>query len=283
MWPCVDSGHGRLQPDGAPPADASPQLPRWPPLPEQPGKAKLPPSSLGPGAGPPPPGALSQSQPQHRTVGTCLGRARPQSESSWAPVHFVSETARAGVTCHVLKGAPRWAVRRMWPWQSGPKGGDCPTRSHTQTHLDGSMFKIGETRSGGKTVSPAGTGYHVPPWMGWDPRKRGQERPPSSPLSHRSRDRLALTQPDRPHEGQAFQARSHPGRLPIPQATVPWGRALGPTGAGSPTALSLNLGGGKPGACCALISSSANSRLSERSLLHSERVDGSPGLSCLGV
>lgn len=141
-------------------------------LPKQPGKAMLPPSSLGPGAGLLPPGGwLGQSQPQPGTVGTCLGRAQPQSESSWAPVCFVSETARAGVTCHMLKGAPWWAARHMWPWQSGPKGGDCPTRSHTQTHLDDNTFKVGETRSKGKTASPAGARYHVPLCMGWDPRK----------------------------------------------------------------------------------------------------------------
>lgn len=171
MWPCVDSGHGRLQLDGpllqmlhlsyhgGRSAQAARQGHAPSLLPGTRGRA----ATSG--------GWLGQSQPQPGTVGTCLGRAQPQSESSWAPVCFVSETARAGVTCHMLKGAPWWAARHMWPWQSGPKGGDCPTRSHTQTHLDDNTFKVGETRSKGKTASPAGARYHVPLCMGWDPRK----------------------------------------------------------------------------------------------------------------
>lgn len=45
-------------------------------------QATLPPSSLGPGAGPLPLGVLGRPQPQPGTVGACLGRARPQPESS---------------------------------------------------------------------------------------------------------------------------------------------------------------------------------------------------------
>ena len=130
--PVWTAGHCRLQPDGDTSVDTSPQLASWPPSARavQQGWA---------------PSTLPQAQgSEPGTLGAHMSRGRPQPESSLAAVHFVSETARAGTTCHVLQGAP---------WGSGEVRSALTERSEVLRRCLGT-FPLGHTsKSAQRTTS----------------------------------------------------------------------------------------------------------------------------------